>query len=425
MRVIILNQFFHPDHSATSQFMTDLAESLVERGVEVTALAGRGRYNGGESLPPREVYRGVRVERAWATSFGKGNLIGRLADYLSFYLGATWKLLRLPRHDIVMALTTPPLIAFVALVVCRLRGMRVVSLVQDVYPDVAVRLGALNRRNPATRALDWLGRLTLRNSDRVVVVGECMRERLVAKVGGGFAPRVRVIHNWADGREIRPLNGEKNPFAEELDAEGKFVLLFSGNLGRVNEFKTVLDAALALRDRPEILFLFVGEGVRKREVSEFAARHGLSNIRLLPYQPRESLRYSLGAAGAALVTLAEGLAGLSVPSKTYACMASGLPVLFVGDARSSIARIVEENNCGEVVAPGDHAGLARVLRDWAKNGAKAAAAGRAARAAFEQHFDRERAVGAYMETFAECLAASPPEQEKQGTGVSEWKETST
>jgi colanic acid biosynthesis glycosyl transferase WcaI len=96
MRVIILNQFFYPDHSAASQFMTDLAESLVERGVEVTALSGRARYNSGERLPPRDVYRGVRVERAWTTNFGKGNLIRRLSDYLTFYLCATWKLLRLP-----------------------------------------------------------------------------------------------------------------------------------------------------------------------------------------------------------------------------------------------------------------------------------------------------------------------------------------
>jgi colanic acid biosynthesis glycosyl transferase WcaI len=422
MRVIILNQFFYPDHSAGSQFMTDLAESLVGQGVEVTALSGRGRYNGGGRLPPREIYKGVRVERAWATSLGKGNLIKRLSDYLTFYLCATWKLARLPRHDIVMALTTPPFIAFAALVIGRLRGMRVVALVQDVYPDVAVSLGALNGRNPATRLLDWLNRYTLRNSDRVIVVGECMRERLLAKVGAQFAPRFRVIHYWADGREISPLNGEKNFFAEQLDAAGKFVLLFSGNVGRINEFDTVLDAALALRDRSDILFLFVGDGVKKASVEKFKERHDLSNIRLLPYQPRETLRYSLAAADAALVTLAEGLAGLSVPSKTYACLAAGLPILFVGDAQSSIARIVAENACGEVVRPGDHLHLARVLRDWAADKAKVAALGRAARATFERDFERARAVSAYMETFAECMGDSALWQES--ARISDREETS-
>lgn len=423
MRVIILNQFFYPDHSATSQYMTDLAESLMEHGVSVTALSGRGRYNGGERLPPREVYKSVRVERAWATSFGKGNLIKRLSDYLTFYLCATWKLLRLPRHDIVMALTTPPLIGLVALVIGRLRGMRVVALVHDVYPDVAVSLGVLNRRNPVTRLLDWLNRYTLRNSDRVIVVGECMRERIVAKLGEQFAAHVRVIYNWADGREIRPLDGEKNSFAEQqLEADGKFVLLFSGNLGLINEFDTVLKAALSLRDRADILFLFVGEGVKKASVEKFAKRHKLANIQLLPYQPREVLRYSLASANASLVTLAEGLAGLSVPSKTYASLAAGLPVLFVGDARCSIARIVAENECGEVAPAGDHLRLARVLCDWASDKAKVAALGQAARATFEQNFERAQAVSAYMETFAECMGDNTSAE--KSTGVSDWKETS-
>src|SRR5690349_8160406 len=156
MRLVILNQFFYPDHSATSQLMTELAESLVDRGVEVTALAGRGRYSGGGRLVRREVYKGVRIERAWATSFGKGSLSARISDYLSFYLGATWSLLRLRRHDVVMALTTPPLIGVVALLIGRLRRMRVVMLVQDVYPDIAVALGALRPDSLITKTIGWI-----------------------------------------------------------------------------------------------------------------------------------------------------------------------------------------------------------------------------------------------------------------------------
>src|SRR5256885_971658 len=162
--------------------MTDLAESLVERGVVVTALAGRGRYNGGEKLKRSESYKGVRIERAWATGFGKRNVIARVSDYLSFYLGASWKLLRLPRHDIVMALTTPPLIGLIALIIGRLRGLRVVSLVQDIYPDVAISLGALSERSLLTRLLNRIGRLTLRSSDRIIVLGECMRQKIIVKV---------------------------------------------------------------------------------------------------------------------------------------------------------------------------------------------------------------------------------------------------
>jgi colanic acid biosynthesis glycosyl transferase WcaI len=422
LRILILNQFFYPDHSATSQLMTDLAESLTQQGVHVTALAGRGRYNGGGGLALEEVYKGVRIERAWSTSFGKGNSVKRLCDYLSFYLGATWKLLRLPRHDVILALTTPPLIGLIALFAGRLRGMRVVALVQDVYPDVAVSLGVLNGRSPTMRFLDYLSRLMLRRSDRIVVLGECMRERVTAKIGERFSSRVDVIHNWADGEEIKPASGcEENPFSVEHGLGGKFVLLFSGNLGRVNEFSTVLEAALALRDRSDILFLFIGEGAKAGEIEKFVEEHGLDNIRMLPYQPRETLRQSLAAGDASLVTLADGLAGLSVPSKTYGILAAGRPILFVGDVRSSAARIVLGHNCGEVISSGDARRLARIITEWACDGAKLMELGAASRRAFEKYFDRPRAVAAYMETFSKCLETPhSPEQ----TVTSKLEETS-
>ena len=405
MRIIILNQFFYPDHSATSQLMTELAESLVERGVEVTALAGRGRYNGGERLAPSESLRGVRIERAWSTSFGKRSTLGRVSDYLSFYLGASWKMLRLPRHELVMALTTPPLIGLVALAVGRLRRMRVVMLVQDVYPDIAIALGALSARNPATRVIDWISRRTLKRADCIVVLSQCMRDRIAAKIGAERVSRIDVIHNWADGSDIRPLaKNEPNPFAKANNLDSSFVVLFSGNLGRVNEFSTVLEAARLLRGRGDIVFLFVGDGAKTREIEEFTLQHKLTNVRLLPYQPRAQLRYSLAAGHASLVTLADGLAGLSVPSKAYAIMAAGRPMLFVGDARSETARIIETNGCGAVARSGESGRLASIIEDWAANGTKIEEMGRAARALFEERFDRQQAVEAYVQSFEKCLS---------------------
>ena len=384
--------------------MTELAESLVERGVEVTALAGRGRYNGGERLAPRESFRGVKIERAWSTSFGKRSTLKRVLDYLSFYLGASWEMVRLPRHELVMALTTPPLIGLVALVVGRLRGMRVVMLVQDVYPDIAIALGALSANNPAARFLDWIARQTLKRADRSVVLSRGMRDRVAAKIGAERASRIDVIHNWADGSEIRPLEGdEPNPFAEKHDLNGSFVVLFSGNLGRVNEFSTVLEAARLLRARRDIVFLFVGEGAKSGEIQFFSKQHNLANVRLLPYQPREQVRYSLAAGHALLVTLANGLAGLSVPSKAYAIMAAGRAILFVGDARCETATIIEQQRCGAVVCSGEGERLASIIEDWAADRARLGEMGRAARAVFEERFDRGRAVEAYVQSFEKSM----------------------
>jgi glycosyltransferase involved in cell wall biosynthesis len=404
LRLLILHQFFYPDHSAVSQLMTDLAESLVERGLEVTAVAGRGRYNGGERLSRREEYRGIKIERAWATSFGKRNIVGRLVDYLTFYVGATWRLLRVQRHDILLALTQPPLIGLIGLLIGRLRGMRVVALVQDVYPDVAVALGTLKRQSLGTRLFDWLNRRALSGMDRIIVLGECMQKRIEEKVGAESSARIDIIHNWADGQLIRPLAaGAANPFTLQHDLQGKFVVLFSGNFGLVNEFQTVLEAARLLREQPQIVFLFVGDGVKGDEIKKFAAEHQLENIRMLPYQPRDGLCFSLTAGDAHLTTLADGLAGLSVPSKTYASLAAGRPVLFVGDLRSASAKLVAENDCGAVFAAGESRRLARLISEWEADREQVDALGARARSLFESRFERQHAVAAYLASFEKCM----------------------
>lgn len=410
LRILILHQFFYPDHSAVSQLMTDLAESLVERGVEVTAVAGRGLYNGGEKLSSRENYKGIKIERTWTPSFGKRSIIGRLCDYLAFYVGATWKLLRVERHDILLALTQPPLIGLIGLIIGRLRGMRVVALVQDVYPDVAIALGALKQRSVGARLLDWLNRRALKGMDRIIVLGECMRERIKAKVGDESAARIDIIHNWADGQMIKPLaHDAQNPFTLRHGLQGQFVVLFSGNFGLVNEFQTVLEAARSLRDRADIKFLFVGDGVRGNEIKRFIEQHQLDNVRMLPYQPREELCFSLTAGDVHLTTLADGLAGLSVPSKSYAILAAGRPILFVGDTRSAVAKLIADNNCGAVVASGESQLLAQTIIDLAADRKKLAALGLRARALFESRFDRHHAINAYLTSFEKCMNGETPQ----------------
>jgi glycosyltransferase involved in cell wall biosynthesis len=262
----------------------------------------------------------------------------------------------------------------------------------------------LKQRSLGARFFDFLNRRALRGMDRIIVLGECMRDRIIAKVGAERAARIDIIHNWADGQLIKPLAREAaNPFTLRHNLERQFVVLFSGNFGLVNEFQTALEAARLLRERADITFLFVGDGVRADEIKEFSLKHQLANIRMLPYQPRAELCFSLTAGDAHLTTLADGLAGLSVPSKTYAILAAGRPVLFVGDVRSAIAKLVVENECGAVVASGESKQLAQVITEWAADPAKLAALGDRARALFESRFERQHAITAYLASFEKCM----------------------
>lgn len=402
MRVLLLNQFFHPDHSATSQLATDLAVDLAAAGIDVTVLASRGTYLGGEKLPARDRHAGVEIVRVAATSLGKRTLVHRAIDYASFYVTSAARLALLPRQDVVVALTTPPLVAASALVAKALRGSRLVYWVQDLYPEIAVAMGALRPGSLGARAMAAVSRAVLRRADAVVALGEEMRRRCVA---AGAAPeRAHVIPNWSDGGGVRPVPHERNALRAELAGDAAFVAMYSGNMGRVHDVETLLGAARLLRDRREIAFVFAGDGA-KRALVEDAARE-LPNVRLAPYQPRERLAEALSAGDVHLVALSPEIEGLAEPSKLYGIMAAGRPALYIGPERAEVARTLAREGCGRCVANGDARGLADALAALAADPAAREAMGRAARAALEARYQRTVATRRFAELLAELGAGT-------------------
>ncbi len=393
MKLLLLNQFFHPDLSATAQIATDLAEDLAASGIEVTALAARGSYLGGARLPARDQHRGVAIRRLWATSLGKRTLLHRGLDYASFYASAALALATLPRQDVVVALTTPPLIAAAGLLARTLRGNRLVYWVQDLYPEVAVAFGVMWPGSPAARLMRAVSRAVLSRADAVVALGEAMRERCVA--AGARPERTAVIPNWSDGSAVCPVPHEENPLRPELARGASCLVMYSGNMGRGHDLGTLLDAARRLRHRSDVTFLFQGDGARRAEVERVAAE--LPNLRLGPYQPREKLAASLSAGDLHLVSLDPPLGGLIEPSKLYGIMAAGRPALFVGPAESEAARTVEREGCGAAFRNGDVEGLAAAIAALADDPARREAMGRRARDALLLRYDRRVATARFRE----------------------------
>jgi len=381
MKVLLVNQFFHPDLSATAQLATDLAEDLVGRGLEVTALAARGAYLGGGQLPASETYRGIRIHRVRCSSLGKRSVARRLVDYGSFYAAAATYTLTGRRYDTVIAMSTPPLLATVGAMRRLLRGTRFVYWLQDVYPELAIGFGILRAHSLAAHVFHRLSGWTLRRADAVIAVGDAMAERVRAK--GVEASRVHVVPNWADGDAVQPVPPEKNRFRHAHGLDGKRVVLYSGNMGRAHDLDTILGVARRLRDETDLAFVFVGDGARRVEV-EAAARE-LPSVRLLPYQPRERLAESLSAGDVHVVTQAPFTVGLVEPSKLYGAMAAGRPVLYIGPRATEAGRTVESEGIGAVVPPGkvDRAidALQRLLTERGPLGARA-------RIAFEKNHNR-------------------------------------
>jgi glycosyltransferase involved in cell wall biosynthesis len=386
VRVLLINQFFHPDICATAQMATDLAEDLAAKGHEVAALATNGTYLGGSARLPRlQIHRGVRILRVRAASMGKRTTFARLTDYASYYMAAGARALLETTPDVTICMSTPPLIAAIGASM-RLRGSRFVYWVQDLYPDIGVALGAMRENAPATRVLRTVSGKVLNAADAVVAVGAPMAARIAST---GVAPgRIHVIPNWADGNAIRPIASTHNAFRKEHGLEGA-VVMYSGNMGRAHDFQTLLDITRAMRGE-DVTFAFVGDGARRGDV-EALARHD-RRVRVLPYQERSRLAESLSAGDVHLISQAASTAGLVEPSKLYGILAAGRPTLYVGPPNSEVAQTIQRERVGAVIANGDVGGAVRALRALI---ADAAPLGARAREAFDRGFRREKRTAAF------------------------------
>jgi colanic acid biosynthesis glycosyl transferase WcaI len=355
---VFVNRYFHPDESATSRLLSDLAFRLMERGIEVAIVTSRQLYEDEHArLPARESIRGVSVHRVGTFNFGRTRLLGRALDYLSFHLAAGVKLLSLLRsQDVVVAKTDPPLICVVSGLAARCRGARLVNWLQDVFPEVAQALAPAVMPRWLHAMLVSIRDRSLRVAAMNVVIGNSMRDRLLGR--GIPTDRIRVIPNWTDPQAIAPIPKHDSHTCDRLGLEKLFVVGYSGNLGRAHEFHTLLAAARQLQDG-RFVFLMTGGGARMTELRAAVTQAGLTNFHFQGYQPATLLADCLAAADVHLVSLLPSLEGLIVPSKVYGILAAGRPVVFVGHAQGEIARLLREHDCGISV----ECGLGQQLAD--------------------------------------------------------------
>ncbi len=339
MRILLLNQCFHPDVASTAQHLSDFAVGLVERGHHVTAIASQRAYdNPAQRFPARETWRGVEIQRLPSAGFGKASLWRRAADFGFFSAVTALRLFTLPRYDAVVALTSPPLVSYLAAWFCRLRGAKLYYWVMDMNPDEALAAGWLREGSLPTRALEVMSRFSLRQSHRIIALDRFMRDRIVAK--GIPAERVAVIPPWAHDEAVHFDAEGRARFRAAHGLTDKFVVMYSGNHSPVHPLTTLLAAARALADDPRFVFCFVGGGSEQPKVKKFAEENRLQNIRCLPYQPLNELAGSLSAADLHTVVLGDPFVGMIHPCKIYNILTVGSPVLYIGPEPSHLADIL-------------------------------------------------------------------------------------
>lgn len=395
-KIFFINRFFYPDHSATSQILSDLAWHLTAKGHVVHVITSGQVYdNPAAQLASEEIIQGVCVHRVSSTSFGRAGLFGRLLDYLSFYWSAmTLSSRLLAAGDIVVVKTDPPLLSIPAAFVTRRRKAHLVNWLQDVYPEIAIELGVPLLRGPVGWLIARWRDISLRAAAGNVVVGEHMRTLLLSK--NIRAETIHCIPNWCDDSEITEIACSENPLRSEWGLQDKFVVGYSGNLGRAHDYQTMLAAAELLRGHPEIVFLMIGGGHQVKDLAREVEARGLGNaFRFQPYQPRERLKQSLGLPDVHWLSLEPRLEGLIVPSKFYGIAAAGRPTIAIGALDGEIAGLLQRFGCGIAIAKGDGPGMADAIRRLSESAEQTRLMGRNARKMVDGHFGRRRSLEAW------------------------------
>jgi glycosyltransferase involved in cell wall biosynthesis len=392
-----MHQFYVPDVASTGQLLHELGIELTKKGFEVHVITTRPSYGPRDTwakAPLKEFKDGVHVTRLLTTRMSKDRMLGRASNSGTYLIQLFFRLLFTTRKDTVyLYVMNPPFLGGVGAFVSMLRRHRYMLVLQDSYPHIATWMGKIKKGGMIERLWHRLNRMTYRRAEQTIVICEASR-KLVIDDYGPERSRVHVVPNWADGVMLRPRPKRDSEFARAHGLVEPFTVLYSGNLGLYYEYETLLQAAALLKD-DNFRLVFVGAGGRKAWLAEQIEARKLTNTLLLPYQPYEKLGDSLTACDASLVTIAEGIEGISFPSKLYSSLAIGRPIIAITEEKSEVRDITLRHDVGRWFLLGDPAGMAAGIREMMQEPRRLDEQGAKARALFEKHYSKEASCEQY------------------------------
>ena len=401
MRILAINQFFWPDTAATAQLLKDLCESINLDVHHVTVICSPKLYGRPDTgMSPR-----VNIMHAGDEAFSR-SVWGRIRSYGCFFIETAITSFMHRRADVVLTLTTPPLISLIGTLLKSLRGSRHFIWEMDLYPDIAVDLKVLKRSSPVTRVIGALADFSRKRADGIIALDDDMKRRLLAR--GIPEGQIFVVENWADGQEIRPA-----PFSK-----GPLMVQYSGTLGLAHDQRTVFEVMRQLRNDGRFRFMFVGGGAKRRQFEQSCESEGIANVEFRDYAPASELCSSLAVGHLGLVTQLPETLGAVVPSKTYGIMAAGRPVLYVGPRESTTAGMLERYECGWQINPGDASAMIRLLERLDRDRDLLRTAGANARSAFEKHYDKCLGTGRMLSILGLSETPRIPVAQVMTAGVS-------
>ena len=386
--LIFFTQLYYPDITTTAIIMTDLVEDLASYGRDVKVICAQPTYLFKKICPKDEVHNKVVIKRVWTFLFDKNKILGRLLNSMSCFFAMLITLFSIEKKAILVFNTNPALLPLLGFIGKKLRNQRYVILVHDLWPELPVHAGMIRKDGLLYKIIDFLNVESFKNASGIITISDKMKERVIHKVPEK-EHSIYVIHNWADADRLFPVAKREIGLFKELRLNNKKIVMYSGNLGRYQPLEVMIGAANELRDREDILFLFVGNGGKKIKIKNLAESLELDNIKFLPFQPLDRLPESLSLADVSLMGIYPENEGVIMPSKLYSLLAIGKPIICVADPESEVVKILKQAGAGIQASVIDSRDLAKKILTIIDNQEKAKALGKNGRKYFLEHFERK------------------------------------
>jgi glycosyltransferase involved in cell wall biosynthesis len=384
----LCTQLYHPDITTTAIIMTDLAEDLASYGQNVEVVCAQPTYLIKEKCPKKEIRNKVAVKRVSSFLFDKNKNLGRILNSTSCFFSMLIHIVITNKNSLLVFNTNPALLPFLGFVIKKIREQRYLILVHDLWPELLVNTGMIQKRGLLYKMIDFLMIASFMHASGIIAISDKMKKRILNKV-----PKkkndIYVIHNWADASRLYPLKKAKLRAFKDLGLNNKKIVMYSGNLGRYQPLEIMIGAAYELKDRKDILFLFVGNGGKKIKIQNMAKNLNLNNVKFLPFQPLDRLYESLSMADVSLMGIYPENEGVIMPSKFYSLLAVGKPIICVSDPNSEVAEILYQSGAGVQSSVSDPKALANKILNIIEDPKKSIKMGQNARKYFLEHFERK------------------------------------
>ena len=391
----VLAEVYYPEEISTGYYLTAVAEGIAASR-KVRVITGQPKHmSRGMRVSKREVRNGVEIFRACGTTLDKNIMLFRLINMVTIGLSMFFYSVRhFRKGDRVLVCTAPPSLPVTTTLATLLKGAGLTLLVQDSYPEILIAVGSANPNSSFVNFVSFVNRWVYKYATNIVVMGRDMNELFQKKTEGLDVPVV-TIPNWADLESIHPTPRYENPLLKELGIDDKFVFMYAGNIGHPTDVETIIEAAELLLDDDRFRFVFIGAGAKKKWLEEAVVGRNLKNVTVLDYRPRSEQNIFLNACDVGLVALIKGMWGTAMPSRTYNIMAAGKPILALTDKGSELARVIDEDNIGVHIEPGNAEALKEAILSMYQSRDELDKMGKRAREAALAKYSTEKAVAAY------------------------------